>query len=114
MPERRYRSDWFSKLIPCWSCHSRLAWDCCTNSTRMWMVCIGCGRNWLVTIEPNAKWLVLRFSIPKLPRARKWDWFMEMDTRDVAWEAYVNQMLRLGEEPAPRKKWDLRRIAHVS
>lgn len=105
--------DWLgvAALLPCWSCSSRIVIDTAApdnSHAGHFFICVGCGRHWLIERGGNPETLVIRVSLPDPPSGRSWTWSRRRETSDDAWDAYVEDMLRTGEEPVSREDWERR------
>ncbi|WP_397568572.1 hypothetical protein [Schlesneria sp. T3-172] len=105
--------DWLALagLLPCWACSERIVLDAPAlddSHAGHFFICTGCGRHWLIERGGNPETLVLRISIPAPDSTRSWQWSRRREVSDEAWESYVGDMLKIGEEPCPREKWEKR------
>jgi len=103
--------DWLgiATLLPCWACASRIVLDVPLPEnphSGHFFICVGCGRHWLIERGGNPETLVIRVSVPEWESGRAWTWSRRRETSDEAWDHYVEDMLRIGEEPVPRPQWE--------
>ena len=103
--------DWLGSaaLLPCWACASRIVLDVPLSEnphSGHFFICVGCGRHWLIERGGNPETLVIRVSVPGWESGRAWTWSRRRETSDEAWDRYVEDMLRIGEEPVLRLQWE--------
>ena len=105
--------DWLALagLLPCWACTGRIVLDTPAQDNEHaghFFICVGCGRHWLIERGGNPETLVIRVSVPDRESGRSWTWTKRRERTSEAWDVYVDDMLRIGEEPAPREEWERR------